>query len=146
MNQSFAAYALLALILQTGVAPAAQYRARLLSFDSAPNHVRVPQIRKFYRVPLTTCDAVMGIFSLHNQTVNVWTHLAGFLYFAYALYAAFIGRFSAAARYGSVRGRTVVSQAKITAAAAAALLYAPAARRARVQRWTRALPASLSAS
>ena len=33
-----------------------------------------------YRTNHTICDCIRSIFALHNETLNIWTHLAGFTY------------------------------------------------------------------
>ena len=38
-----------------------------------------------YRVGLSMKETFLSMFVLHNETVNVWTHLIGSLYFLYAL-------------------------------------------------------------
>lgn len=38
-----------------------------------------PFILSYYRAGYTTKQCVKSIFSLHNETLNIWTHLIGFL-------------------------------------------------------------------
>jgi len=45
----------------------------------------VPFVESGYRVGYGSCACVASVFQLHNQTLNVWTHLVGFIYFAYLL-------------------------------------------------------------
>lgn len=40
-----------------------------------------PHIRHGYREPTHAWDALRSLFALHNQTVNIWTHLLGWSYF-----------------------------------------------------------------
>ena len=34
-------------------------------------------IKKYYRVDQTISQTLWSLFTLHNETVNVWTHLVG---------------------------------------------------------------------
>lgn len=54
----------------------------LLTANSVPPHAREAFILTGYRRPLESDDALVhvalrGIFSWHNQTANIWTHLIG---------------------------------------------------------------------
>lgn len=58
-----------------------------VSVDKAPPYNRDnPFIRSGYRPPLSVLGAAASVFKWHNETMNVWTHLAGLALFAY--YAA----------------------------------------------------------
>ena len=49
-----------------------------------------PYIIGWCREPdLTFGQCVLSLVQLHNQTMNIWTHLAGLLYFQYELVFAF---------------------------------------------------------
>jgi len=57
-------------------------RGDLLSSSDVPQHQKVPFITYGYRpVPKGLCGLFWTIFSLHNETGNIWTHLVGFGYF-----------------------------------------------------------------
>ncbi len=45
-----------------------------------------PFITRGYRIPNGSWSkTLMTIFHIHNETINIWTHLLGFLYFIYLL-------------------------------------------------------------
>jgi hypothetical protein len=53
--------------------------------SAVPPFYRREHIHSGYRVPgLSTWDAARSFFQLHNETVNVWTHGLGLLYFVLA--------------------------------------------------------------
>ncbi|KAA0151849.1 hypothetical protein FNF29_04255 [Cafeteria roenbergensis] len=43
----------------------------------------MPYVNQYYRVNLSPSAALATVFTLHNQTLNVWTHLLGAVYFFY---------------------------------------------------------------
>lgn len=47
----------------------------------APSWMIIPSIVKGYRVRHSCCDAVRSLFSLHSDTLNVWTHALGLAWF-----------------------------------------------------------------
>ncbi|CDW83515.1 progestin and adipoq receptor family member 3-like [Stylonychia lemnae] len=51
-------------------------------------YVRIKYIRHGYRAhrSLSACNCTASLFMLHNETFNVWTHLAGGIYFMYQVY------------------------------------------------------------
>ena len=54
----------------------------LLKFDEAPDYLKTnPYIRTGYRSPQKYSQCLRSVFSLHNETLNIWTHLLGFIYF-----------------------------------------------------------------
>ena len=53
--------------------------------SQAPKWQRQEYILRGYRVGLSMKETFLSMFVLHNETVNVWTHLIGSLYFLYAL-------------------------------------------------------------
>ena len=60
-------------------------KAPLLSSHDVPPHVRQPFISLGYRRPLRHpyrlgAAAAAGLFSWHNETLNVWSHLLGLLW------------------------------------------------------------------
>lgn len=54
----------------------AKWTAYLSDFD-APIYMRKPFIKEFYRPELTFTHAVRSILRLHNETINIWSHLLG---------------------------------------------------------------------
>jgi adiponectin receptor len=59
---------------------------RRIHHDAAPHHTRRPFIIRGYREPDSLlATAVDGLLSMHNETLNVWTHLLGAVYFASAV-------------------------------------------------------------
>jgi len=63
--------------------------SRLLKCTEVPSYVREISISTGYRDTLSYKDCVKSIFRLHNETVNIWSHLAGFVYFLYLLHQNF---------------------------------------------------------
>ena len=58
-------------------------RSLLVNFEALPEYLKDNvYIRNYYRCEWPLKDTVLSIFSLHNETLNVWTHLVGFLIFA----------------------------------------------------------------
>ena len=55
--------------------------ARLLGVEQVPGPQQSPAITSGYRRQLGYGDCFRSVFSLHNETVNIWTHLLGFLCF-----------------------------------------------------------------
>lgn len=53
-----------------------------MSMTSSPSFVVYPHVKYGYRESSRVWDAVVSLFTLHNQTLNIWTHLLGFWYFA----------------------------------------------------------------
>jgi adiponectin receptor len=54
-------------------------RRRLGNASEVPEYVPVrPFIRNYYRINYTFADCFWSIFALHNETVNIWSHLIGF--------------------------------------------------------------------
>ncbi|KAL8493122.1 hypothetical protein ACS0TY_024362 [Phlomoides rotata] len=55
----------------------------LVNFEALPEYLKDNEfIRKYYRCEWPLKDTVLSIFSLHNETFNIWTHLVGFLIFS----------------------------------------------------------------
>ena len=54
---------------------------QLLSVQQVPEHHKEISIYSGYRKRLEYQDCIKSIFKLHNETVNIWTHLLGFLIF-----------------------------------------------------------------
>jgi len=54
---------------------------QLLSVQQVPDHHKEISIYSGYRRRLEYQDCLKSIFKLHNETVNIWTHLLGFIIF-----------------------------------------------------------------
>ncbi len=56
---------------------------RLYKIDEVDEYQRSnPFIRTGYRHQLNVLSCLRSTFSLHNETVNIWTHLLGFVFFS----------------------------------------------------------------
>eukprot|EP00055_Hartaetosiga_balthica_P006986 m.23385 g.23385 ORF g.23385 m.23385 type:complete len:294 (-) comp5540_c0_seq2:131-1012(-) len=56
-------------------------------FDQVPLHLQGnPYIFTGYRAFLSFDDCVKTLFTIHNETVNVWTHVLGFIWAIWVLY------------------------------------------------------------
>lgn len=53
----------------------------ITSQQNIPNYLVQPYIVNGYRVNMNTCTACGSIFSLHNETVNIWTHFGALFVF-----------------------------------------------------------------
>ena len=56
-------------------------RPRLASIGSVKPEWRTPHILGSYRFGHGLRDSLLSVFSLHNQTLNVWTHFIGVVWF-----------------------------------------------------------------
>lgn len=57
-------------------------KIQLIEYHSLPGYLRDNEyIRGHYRPRMTVKQAFFSIFSVHNETFNVWTHLIGFFIF-----------------------------------------------------------------
>ncbi|XP_010535854.1 PREDICTED: heptahelical transmembrane protein 1 [Tarenaya hassleriana] len=57
-------------------------RRRLVSFWELPEYMKDNEyILSYYRADWSLADAFFSVFRLHNETLNVWTHLVGFILF-----------------------------------------------------------------
>ena len=54
---------------------------KLLKVQEVPDHHKEISIWGGYRQRLEYKDCFLSIFKIHNETVNIWTHLLGFLIF-----------------------------------------------------------------
>ncbi|XP_021741793.1 heptahelical transmembrane protein 1-like [Chenopodium quinoa] len=55
---------------------------RLLSFHELPDYMKDNEfIHKYYRAEWPLKQAFFSLFQWHNETLNVWTHLLGFILF-----------------------------------------------------------------
>jgi len=60
-------------------------RTSLLRRNEVPEYLRENNIETGYRTKLSYVNCLGSLFWLHNETVNIWTHLIGFLFFLYLL-------------------------------------------------------------
>lgn len=59
-----------------------KYEYRLLEYHALPDYLKDNEyILSHYRADLTFSQALNSLFRMHNETVNIWTHLIGFLFF-----------------------------------------------------------------
>ena len=57
-------------------------RGPLVHFQKAPDYLQDnPFIRTGYRVDLTWKEVALSVFQLHNESVNIWTHGLGCIWF-----------------------------------------------------------------
>jgi len=66
------------------------HRCELVSYDKLPEFLKHNEfIVHHYRSEWPIKEALLSAFSIHNETINVWTHLIGFFVFlAFAVCAA----------------------------------------------------------
>ncbi|KAI3881891.1 hypothetical protein MKX03_008864 [Papaver bracteatum] len=68
------------------------YQTRLLKFEELPNYMKDNEfILDYYRCEWPLKDIFLSVFSLHNETLNIWTHLGGFLIFLSLTMLSLIG-------------------------------------------------------
>jgi predicted membrane channel-forming protein YqfA (hemolysin III family) len=54
----------------------------LLKYDECPEYLKTnPYIRTGYRSDQSWHQCLRSVLSLHNETLNIWTHLLGFVFF-----------------------------------------------------------------
>ncbi|KAG1366932.1 Heptahelical transmembrane protein 4 [Cocos nucifera] len=59
-----------------------EVKCELVDFDSLPDYFKDNEfILRYYRCEWPLRETILSIFSIHNETLNVWTHLIGFLIF-----------------------------------------------------------------
>ncbi|XP_043720874.1 heptahelical transmembrane protein 1-like [Telopea speciosissima] len=57
-------------------------KKNLVSFSDSPDYLKDNEyILNYYRADWPLKDSFFSIFTWHNETLNVWTHLLGFLIF-----------------------------------------------------------------
>ncbi|KAG8367640.1 hypothetical protein BUALT_Bualt16G0094000 [Buddleja alternifolia] len=60
----------------------AKLESRLVKYEELPEYLKDNEfIRDYYRCEWPLKDLVLSVFQLHNETLNVWTHLVGFMIF-----------------------------------------------------------------
>ncbi|RCV46071.1 hypothetical protein SETIT_9G503000v2 [Setaria italica] len=58
------------------------HRCELISYDKLPEFLKHNEfIVDYYRSEWPVKEALLSAFSIHNETINVWTHLIGFFVF-----------------------------------------------------------------
>ncbi|XP_024521850.1 heptahelical transmembrane protein ADIPOR1 [Selaginella moellendorffii] len=62
----------------------------LVEYQALPDYLRDNEyILKYYRADWPLKHTLLSIFSVHNETLNIWTHLVGFaIFLALTIYAA----------------------------------------------------------
>ncbi|XP_027065474.1 heptahelical transmembrane protein 2-like isoform X2 [Coffea arabica] len=59
-----------------------KFQQKLLKFESLPDYMQDNEfIRDHYRCEWPLKYVVLSVFSVHNETLNIWTHLVGFAIF-----------------------------------------------------------------
>ena len=55
--------------------------SELLTVEEVPDFLKEISITSGYRACTGYHGCIKSIFKLHNETVNIWTHLLGFVFF-----------------------------------------------------------------
>ncbi|CAH0368325.1 unnamed protein product [Pelagomonas calceolata] len=53
--------------------------------DVPDGYETMPFVQSGYRVGYDSCGCITSIFEVHNETINIWTHWLGALWFAYLI-------------------------------------------------------------
>ena len=53
--------------------------------DLPSDYETMPFVQKGYRLGYDSCGCLTSIFEVHNETINIWTHWLGALWFAYLM-------------------------------------------------------------
>ncbi|PHT42233.1 Heptahelical transmembrane protein 2 [Capsicum baccatum] len=57
-------------------------KKKLVKYEALPEYLKDNEyIRDYYRCEWPLKDIVLSLFSWHNETLNIWTHLGGFVIF-----------------------------------------------------------------
>ncbi|XP_020240892.1 heptahelical transmembrane protein ADIPOR3-like [Asparagus officinalis] len=57
-------------------------KRKLVNYDSLPDFLKHNEfVVNYYRSEWPLKQAILSIFSIHNETLNIWTHLIGFFIF-----------------------------------------------------------------
>ena len=67
---------------------------KIIPFDSLPHWLKDNQyLKSNYRPPMySITGCVKSMFRLHTETLNIWTHLIGFLFFTFLTFSVYIFR------------------------------------------------------
>lgn len=124
---------------------------KLVSYDELPEYMKENEyIKKYYRAEWPISHALFSIFSWHNETINIWTHLIGFLVFLgftvlhlgdVPQLADFLGQFSWSISSGAMENASCNQANFISASSPLMKLYqsptttTPTSASARATRW-----------